>query len=244
MEKLIALLKESRSCVAFTGAGVSTLSGISDFRGQNGLYTRTDIDANKLFDINHFRSDPSYYYLKAKDFIYNLEEKTPNIVHTELARLEKKGIVKAVITQNIDLLHQKGGSERVVEVHGSPIVHRCLSCGKTWSFDEIAAMVQKDIVPSCDECGGTVKPEITFFGEALPFRAVEEAVQLSEQADLMLVLGSSLTVQPAASFPVYTLRSGGKLVIVNNMETPLDDQAELLFSDLKEVFTYIRDHLP
>jgi NAD-dependent deacetylase len=244
MDQLINLLKQSRFCVAFTGAGASTLSGISDFRGENGLYTRTDIDANKIFDINYFRRDPSYYYSKTKDFIYNLEEKEPSIVHTELARLEKKGIVKAVITQNIDLLHQKGGSERVVEVHGSPLVHRCLSCGKTWSFDEIAAIVQKDIIPSCDECGGTIKPDITFFGEALPFRAVEEAVQLSEQADLMLVLGSSLTVQPAASFPVYTLRSGGKLVIVNNMETPLDDQAELCFSDLNEVFTYIRDLLP
>lgn len=243
MEHLIKLLKEAKSAVAFTGAGVSTLSGISDFRGKNGLYNRRDIDAGKLFDIGYFHRDPSYYYLKSKNFIYNLEAKTPSIVHTELARLEELGIVKAVITQNIDLLHQKGGSKRIIEVHGSPIVHHCLSCGKSWGYEEIASMVQQDIVPTCDVCGGKVKPDITFFGEALPGRAVEEAVELAEKADVMLVLGSSLTVQPAASFPVYTLRNGGKLVIVNDMDTPLDSSAELLFKDLKEVFTYIHENL-
>ncbi len=243
MERLVKLLRDSKSAVAFTGAGVSTLSGIADFRGKNGLYTRKDIDAGKLFDIGYFHRDPSYYYMKSKDFIYNLEEKTPSIVHTELARLEEKGILKAVITQNIDLLHQKAGSKRVVEVHGSPLVHRCLSCGKTRDFEEIAEMVQRDVVPSCDACGGKVKPDITFFGEALPAAAVEEAIELSERADVMLVLGSSLTVQPAASFPVYALRNGGKLVIVNNMDTPLDYQAELTYSDLLEVFTYLHEHL-
>jgi NAD-dependent deacetylase len=243
MERLVNLLRDSKSAVAFTGAGVSTLSGIADFRGKNGLYTRKDIDAEKLFDIGYFHRDPSYYYMKSKDFIYNLEEKTPSIVHTELARLEEKGILKAVITQNIDLLHEKAGSKRIVEVHGSPLVHRCLSCGKTWDFEEIAGMVRRDVVPSCDACGGLVKPDITFFGEALPAAAVEEAIELSERADVMLVLGSSLTVQPAASFPVYALRNGGKLVIVNNMDTPLDYQAELTYSDLLEVFSYLHEHL-
>ena len=243
MERLVHLLQNSTSAVAFTGAGVSTLSGIADFRGKNGLYTRKDIDAGKLFDVGYFHRDPSYYYMKSKDFIYNLEEKTPSLVHTELARMEAMGIVKAVITQNIDLLHQKAGSKRVIEVHGSPLVHRCLSCGKTWNFDEIAETVQRDVVPSCDACGGVVKPDITFFGEALPADAVEEAIELSEQADVMLVLGSSLTVQPAASFPVYALRNGGKLVIVNNMDTPLDGRAELTYSDLLEVFSFIHEHL-
>lgn len=243
MERLVKLLRDSKSAVAFTGAGVSTLSGIADFRGKNGLYTRRDIDAGKLFDIGYFHRDPSYYYMKSKDFIYNLEEKTPSIVHTELARLEEMGILKAVITQNIDLLHEKAGSKRIVEVHGSPLTHRCLSCGKSWDFEEIAEMVRRDIVPSCDACGGLVKPDITFFGEALPAAAVEEAIELSEQADVMLVLGSSLTVQPAASFPVYSLQNGGKLVVVNNMDTPLDDRAELTYSDLLEVFSYLHGHL-
>lgn len=243
MKRLVHLLKESKYCVAFTGAGVSTLSGIADFRGKNGLYTRIDIDAGKLFDVGYFHRDPSYYYTKSKNFIYNLEQKTPSIVHTELARLEEMGILKAVITQNIDLLHQKAGSKRVIEVHGSPVVHSCLSCGKNWGFEAIAEMVQKDVLPTCDDCGGKIKPEITFFGEALPAQAVEDAVDAAEKADCMLVLGSSLTVQPAASFPVYTLRNGGKVVIVNDMETPLDSSAEQRYDDLREVFSYLKKNL-
>ena len=243
MEHLCTLIKESSFCVAFTGAGVSTLSGIADFRGRKGLYRRKDIDADRIFEITYFKRDPAYYYLKSKDFIYNLSEKTPSIVHTELARMEELGYVKAVITQNIDLLHQKAGSKRVIEVHGTPEVHRCLSCGKTWSFEEIARTVQQDIVPFCDECGGIIKPDITFFGESLPPDAVEEAVELSTRADLMLVLGSSLVVQPAASFPIYTLQNGGKIVIVNYMETPLDGSAELICDDLEEVFTRLSEKL-
>ena len=243
MERLIERIKGSTSCVVFTGAGVSTLAGIADFRGEKGLYKREDIDADRIFDIGYFKRDPSYYYLKSKDFIYGLEHKIPAIVHTELARLESAGYIQAVITQNIDLLHQKAGSRHVVEVHGSPMVHRCLSCGKTWTFEIIAAMVQEDRVPVCDACGGLVKPDITFFGEQLPAGALEEAFSLASRADLMLVLGSTLLVQPAASIPLYTLRQGGSLVIVNNMETPLDRYADLLYDDLESVFLYIHENL-
>jgi NAD-dependent deacetylase len=239
VDRLVTLLTNAASCVAFTGAGVSTLSGIADFRGKAGLYTRTDIDADKLFDLSYFYYDPWYYYSKTKDFIYALDDTAPNIVHTELARLEERGIVTAVITQNIDLLHQKGGSRRVVEVHGSPVTHRCIKCGKTWPFSEIVPIVMRDEVPSCDVCGGIVKPDITFFGEALPERAIAEAIALAESCDLMLVLGSSLTVQPAASIPVYALRAGADVVIVNDMETPLDGQATLVYRDLGEVFEYL-----
>jgi NAD-dependent deacetylase len=243
MEELAEKIRQSSRCVAFTGAGVSTLAGIADFRGEKGLYRREDIDADRIFDIGYFKRDPSYYYLKSKDFIYGLEHKTPAVVHTELARLEEAGYIKAVITQNIDLLHQKAGSKHVVEVHGSPMVHRCLSCGKTWDFSEIAAMVQEDRVPACDACGGIVKPDITFFGEQLPAGALEEAFSLASSADLMLVLGSTLLVQPAASIPMYTVRNSGSLVIVNNMETPLDEYADLRYSDLEEVFIYLKEHL-
>ena len=123
------------------------------------------------------------------------------------------------------------------------MVHRCLSCGKTWTFEIIAAMVQEDRVPVCDACGGLVKPDITFFGEQLPAGALEEAFSLASRADLMLVLGSTLLVQPAASIPLYTLRQGGSLVIVNNMETPLDRYADLLYDDLESVFLYIHENL-
>lgn len=242
MENLVRLLKESKYCVVFTGAGVSTLAGIRDFRGKNGLYTTAGDDAEKIFDIGYFHKKPSFYYRAAKNFIYNLEQKVPAIVHTELARLEKMGIVKAVITQNIDLLHQKAGSKKVIEVHGSPAIHRCLVCGKIYHFDEIVKIVQNDKVPQC-ECGGIIKPDITFFGEALPALAVEEAVSEASKADLMLVLGSTLVVYPAASFPVYTVKNGGKMVIVNNMATPLDYMAVKRYEDLDVVFKYISENL-
>ncbi len=239
LEKLETLIRESRFCTAFTGAGVSTLAGIADFRGKGGLYTRQDIDADRIFDIDYFRRDPSYFYLKSRDFIYNLDEKTPAIVHSELARLERLGILKGIITQNIDLLHQKAGSRKVVELHGTPSVHHCLSCGKKWDFSEIAILVRDRIVPRCDSCGGTIKPDVTFFGEMLPAGALEEGFRLASESDLMLVLGSTLLVQPAATVPLYTLRNGGKVVIVNNMETPLDCRASLIFDDLEEVFNFL-----
>lgn len=241
MDKFIKALEEARYCVVFTGAGVSTLSGIQDFRGEKGLYKK--VDAEKIFDLTYFHQDPSYYYRNSKDFIYDLEEKEPNIIHQEIARLEKKGIVKAVITQNIDLLHQKAGSAKVIEVHGSPEVHKCLECGRNFTFREISRVVQRDELPTCDSCGGMIKPEITFFGELLPAGALEEAIAESSRADLMVVLGSSLVVQPAASFPLYTLENGGQMVIVNNMATPLDSRAFLRYQDLYTLFAYTKEHI-
>jgi NAD-dependent deacetylase len=242
MDRFVELLETAHYCVVFTGAGVSTLSGIKDFRGENGLYSTT-ADADKIFDLPYFLTDPSLYYRRSKNFIYDLEEKKPGIVHREIARLEAAGRVKAVITQNIDLLHHKAGSKKVIEVHGSPRLHHCLECGSTYSFEEIAAVVRRDELPACRDCGGTVKPDITFFGENLPPRALEDAIRESSRADLMVVLGSTLLVQPSASFPLYSLQNGGRLVIVNNMATPLDRQAVLRFEDLEETFTYIQKHL-
>ena len=215
MDRLIEKLENSKYCVVLTGAGVSTLSGIQDFRGKNGLYKSAE--AEKIFDINCFMKDPLFYYQNSKNLIYNLDDKKPSIVHTELARLEKTGIVKAVITQNMDLLHQKGGSENVIEVHGSPAVHSCLSCGGKMEYGKVCEIVKEGGYPVCGKCGGIVKPGVTFFGEMLPEKALEKAMDETVRADLVIVLGSSLLVQPAASFPLYTVRSGGELVIVNNM---------------------------
>ncbi len=257
--KLFELIKGSRSCTALTGAGVSTLSGIRDFRGKNGLYK--EMDAERLFDLEYFFKDPSFYYQHTRDFIYNLREKKPSIVHTCLGALEQKGFVKGVITQNIDLLHQKGGSKRVVEIHGSPSLHYCPGCinsaeletikieniprygGTVMDFSEAAAMVMSGAMPRCKKCGGILKPGITFFGEALPVKALGEAESLARETDLMLILGTSLTVFPAAGLPEYTLRSGGSIVIVNNMATNLDYRAVLHFNDLESVFTIINDLL-
>ncbi len=241
MERLAALLRESKSCVAFTGAGVSTLSGIRDFRGKNGLYK--SFDAEKIFDIDYFHTDPEYYYRNTKDFIYSVDGYEPGIVHRVLARLERKGIVRAVITQNIDLLHQKAGSKNVIEVHGSPLVHRCLNCDKTYTYEYITGIVHENRVPRCTVCNGIIKPDITFFGEPLPAGAINSAIRCASEADLMLVLGSTLIVQPAASLPLYTRQNGGGVVIVNDMATPLDDDAELRYGDLMEVFTYLEENM-
>ncbi|MDR2730872.1 MAG: NAD-dependent deacetylase [Treponema sp.] len=232
---LWSLIQEAEYPVALTGAGVSTLSGIRDFRGKNGLYN--EMDAEKIFDIEYFIKDPSFYYSKAGSFIYNIDEKEASIVHKVLADLEKHGLLKALITQNIDMLHQKGGSKKVIEIHGSPEVHYCLRCaGIRMSFKEAAGILREGKLPACPKCGRVLKPAITFFGESLPIDALREAVSESQKADLMFVLGTSLTVQPAASMPEYTLRKGGKIIIVNNMPTYLDRRADLHFEDLDEVF--------
>ena len=240
--KITALYGEitaAKHCVALTGAGVSTLSGIRDFRGKNGLYN--DMDAEKIFDIDYFHQDPSFYYKSAGSFIYNIDEKEASVVHTCLGELEKRGFLKALITQNIDLLHQKGGSRRVIEVHGSPRVHYCLRCSAVrMNFEEAAAIVRSGGLPRCPACGRVLKPAITFFGESLPMEALREATEEAQAADLMLVLGTSLPVYPAASLPDYTLRNGGGVVIVNNMPTPLDGRAVQRFDDLGGVFEGLR----
>ncbi|MDR2542447.1 MAG: NAD-dependent deacetylase [Treponema sp.] len=233
--QLHKLIQKSKHLVALTGAGVSTLSGIRDFRGKNGLYN--EMDAEKIFSIHYFEKDPSFYYDNAGSFIYNIDEKEPSIVHNVLGKLEQQGYLKALITQNIDLLHQKGGCKNVIEIHGSPVTHHCLRCdGIRVSYEEVAAVVRKGEMPKCPKCSRVLKPAITFFGESLPVEALKLATIESRQADLMLVLGTSLTVYPAASMPEYTLRSGGKIVIVNNMSTPLDSRALLKFDELESVF--------
>jgi len=241
---LLRLLEEAEYTVAFTGAGVSTLSGIRDFRGKDGIYKDRSVNADRLFDLGYFHEHPGYYYTHTRDMIYDLESRRPNIIHRVCARLEEQGKIRSVITQNIDLLHQRAGSRRVVEVHGSPRVHRCLECDRSFPYADICRVVQEGRVPRCDECGGVVKPEITFFGEALPMAALSQAMEEASRSDLMLVLGSTLVVQPAASIPLYTARQGGRLVIVNDAETPLDDLAALRYPDLKSCFEFLETHLP
>ena len=239
-------ITEAQHPVALTGAGVSTLSGIRDFRGKNGLYNdpMESPDAEKMFNIDYFEQDPSLYYAKSASFIYNLDEKEPSVVHTVLGELEKRGNLNAVITQNIDMLHQKGGSKRVIEVHGSAQTHYCLRCaGVRVGFEEAAAIVRSGGMPQCPHCGKVLKPAITFFGEALPVDALRDAVTESQEADLMLVLGTSLTVHPAAGLPNYTLRSGGEIIIINNQPTPLDHYAVMRLTELGPIFEALRDCL-
>ena len=243
IDKLYNLIMNAKHLVALTGAGVSTLSGIRDFRGKNGLYNDPALsdDADKIFNINYFEQDPSLYYKSAASFIYNIDEKEPSIVHNVLGKLEKRGNLKSIITQNIDLLHQKGGAKNVIEIHGSPKIHYCLNCsGIRMPFEEAAAIVKSGEMPKCPKCSRVLKPAITFFGESLPVDALRKAVDEAQKADLMLVLGTSLTVFPAAGMPDYTLRCGGEIIIVNNMPTHLDGQCLMRFEDLEAVFSVLQ----
>jgi len=234
MGEVEALVRQARCAVAFTGAGVSTLSGLRDFRGKNGLYREKD--AAKMFDLRFFRQDPSYYYREAADLIYGLEGTLPGLVHRRLAEWEAAGWLQAVITQNVDFLHQRAGSRRVVEIHGSPARHHCLDCGAAETYEVIRGRLKAgEAVPRCG-CGGVFKPDITFFGEGLPDQAWRDAEALAREADLMLVLGTSLTVYPAASLPERCVDRGGRLVLVNDQPTGLDHRAFLRLGDLEAAF--------
>ena len=242
MERLIKAVENAKCVGCLTGAGVSTLCGIPDFRGPQGLYKNPD--AERIFNIDWFDRDPSVYYRGCAELVYGLNRFRPGPVHKALKHLEDLGKLKGIATQNIDMLHQKAGSAKVYEVHGSPILHHCRRCGDEKTFDEILAMIKagaavredadgSGFIPRCS-CGGAYKPDITFFGEMLPEKAFAAAQELAIRSDVFLVLGTSLTVFPAAGLPRYTLQAGGKVFIVNAQPTSLDDYAAGVYRDLAE----------
>jgi len=238
MNDLMEAIRAAKCVGCLTGAGVSTLCGIPDFRGPQGLYKNPD--AERIFDIDWFERDPCVYYRGCADLVYGLGRFEPGPVHKTLKRLEDAGKLQGIATQNIDMLHQKAGSTHVYEVHGSPYTHHCRRCGAAKGSDEIQAMIAANggieklgnpYVPRCT-CGGVFKPDITFFGEALPEEAFVAAQSLAIKSDVFLVLGTSLTVFPAAGLPRLTLQAGGKVFIVNGQPTPLDRYAAGCYTDL------------
>ena len=231
MKDLIEAIEGAKCVGCLTGAGVSTLCGIPDFRGPQGLYKQPN--AERIFDIDWFDRDPSVYYNGCAELVYGLDKFQPGLVHKALKHLEDKGKLAGIATQNIDMLHQKAGSSNVYEVHGSPILHHCRRCGDEKTFAEIMEMLKKGGVPKC-ACGGAYKPDITFFGESLPEEAFAAAQSLAIRSDVFLVLGTSLTVFPAAGLPRLTLQAGGKVFIVNAQPTSLDEYAAGVFRDLTE----------
>ena len=232
LQDLIDRLRGCSNAAVFTGAGVSTLCGIPDFRGPQGLYANPD--AERIFDIGWFRRDPSVYYKGCRKLVYGCCDVDPGPVHHAVAKLERAGIVRGVITQNIDMLHQKAGSRHVMEIHGSGLLHHCVGCGGEKGFREICDMLKDVDVPRCAQCGNAYKPDITFFGEMLPAKPLDEACELAASCELMIVLGSSLTVQPAASIPETAVRRGADLAIVNGQPTHLDAHARYRMPDLVE----------
>jgi NAD-dependent deacetylase len=227
---LAELIQSRQPCVVLTGAGISTESGIPDFRSPTGIWA--EVDPMEYASLRAFRADPEKvwsFYAKRVDMLTGAE---PNDGHRAIAELERRGLVKSVITQNIDLLHTRAGSEDVVEVHGSIRTASCLECGRVYP---LAAPAKRDApptvstslpVPRC-ECGAVLKPDVVFFGELLPQAEIDRAYELARAAALMLVVGSALEVFPVAELPLETLRSGGVLAIVNRGETALDAKAEL-----------------
>ncbi len=222
-----------------TGAGVSTPSGIPDFRSPSGIYSR--YDPEELFGLDNFLSNPSYFYKFAVENIFTMKDAKPNIVHYMIAKLESIKLVNGVITQNIDMLHKKAGSLNVAEVHGSIEEGHCIKCSRAYSLDEMynRSLESPDKVARCD-CGGLIKPDIIFFGELLPESEVEKAYKMIDDSTLMIAMGTSLAVYPAASFPQIILKKGGELVIVNRGSTPLDRWASLVLNeDLEKVSSEI-----
>jgi NAD-dependent deacetylase len=221
------LLLNAHQGLAFTGAGVSAESGIPTFRGDGGLWTK--YDPVKVASIDYFMSDPSAYWKVAKDRGRVALAALPNAGHHALAALEAGGHLVAVATQNTDGLHQDSGSRRVIELHGSGRTVQCLDCGNREPRSEVQARLDVEMPPRCGVCGGVfLKPTVVLFGEPMPQAAVQEAFALAREADVMLVVGSSLVVYPAAEIPVAALRSGASLIVINAEPTPLDDVATVV----------------
>ncbi len=221
------LLGEARSGLAFTGAGVSAESGIPTFRGEGGLWAR--YDPIKVSSIDYFMADPSAYWKVSRERARVVLAARPNPAHIALAALEKQGRLVAVVTQNTDGLHQDSGSRRVIEVHGSGRTVQCLDCGAQERRADVQARLDTEMPPRCRVCGGAfLKPTVVLFGEPMPYAAVQEAFGLAREADVVVVVGSSLVVYPAADIPLAAVRAGARMIVVNAEPTPFDELADVV----------------
>jgi len=230
IEKLAQIIVQSSKVVVFTGAGISTESGIPDFRSPGGIWSRYDPED---FTIQKFLSGPA-----ARKTIWKmsmegglLTEAKPNLAHYAIAELHNLGRLDCVITQNIDNLHQKAGvpEDRVFELHGNMEWAVCLSCHRRFPMPEVLRRIEQGVeVPDCPECRGILKPDAVFFGEALPQETLQEAIRRAKNCDLLIVIGSTLLIYPAAYIPTYAKEAGATLAIINLTPTPFDDYAEVI----------------
>jgi NAD-dependent deacetylase len=225
VSRLAELVRERQPCVVLTGAGISTESGIPDFRSATGIWAQ--YDPMEYATIQAFTRDPVKvwgFYARRFEVLTHAEA---NAGHIALAELERAGLVQAIVTQNIDGLHGRAGSQDVIEVHGSIRTASCLGCGEQVSLEDVVTSLQELPAPPCPSCGAILKPDVVMFGELLPPGAMERAVELSQRAGLLLVVGSSLEVYPVAGLPDETVSAGGALAIVNRGPTPFDRLAEV-----------------
>lgn len=219
VDKAARLIAKSKYCTALTGAGISTESGIPDFRGPQGLWSRVD---PKVATHSYFIDNPKdfwSFHLKFMEF----RNVKPNDAHIALSKLEKLSVLKYVITQNIDGLHQQAGLKNVIELHGNLKTASCIYCGRKYSYEEVLEIIGREgLPPRCPVCRGILKPDVVLFEEPLPYDAIATAYYESSRSDLMLVLGTSLAVYPAASLPETVKSHGGKLIIINLESTQKD----------------------
>ena len=237
--KLKSWIEESNNIVFFGGAGVSTESGIPDFRGEKGIYkTISEYGVNPETILSHtfFENNKEVFFDYCKKNLIYTDAK-PNAAHYALAKLEEEGKLKAVITQNIDNLHQEAGSKNVLELHGTLYKNYCIKCGKKFSIDYI---INSDGVPKCDKCGGVVRPDVVLYEEGLDMNLMEEAVRYISNADILIIGGTSLAVYPAAGLINYY--RGHKLVLINKSTTNVDSRADLvLHMSIGKVFKKVVD---
>ena len=221
LEQFARMLASARRAVFFGGAGVSTESGIPDFRSTDGLYRqkwRYPPETILSFTFFHHNTEEFYRFYREKMLF---PDAAPNPAHLALAKWEREGRISAIVTQNIDGLHQAAGSRRVIELHGSVLRNHCTECGKFYGLE---AILHTKGVPHCD-CGGLIKPDVVLYEEQLPEQAIEDALEVLGQADLLIIGGTSLSVYPAAAFAAFYR---GPLVIVNRSETQMDEDADLV----------------
>jgi NAD-dependent deacetylase len=243
LQQASQLIKEAKYCVALTGAGISTPSGIPDFRSPgSGIWTK--YSPMEVASLSAFRYYPMRFYDWIRPFVKNLFQAEPNPAHIALSRLEEGNHLRSVITQNIDALHQKAGNQTVIEVHGTYQSLTCLGCYKQIqaAYQFLVDFIDQKEIPHCPDCGNLLKPDIILYEEQLPSETWKLARQEIDFCDLLLVLGSSLTVTPTCDLPLTALSKGAKLIIINRTHTHLDDLAEITFQDeLEKILPMIVD---
>ena len=231
IEEVARLILASQRTVVFAGAGLSTESGIPDFRSPGGVWEKYDPEDFYFQKFLASEASREKYWQMATEMYDPMKKAQPNPAHLAIAELEKLGKLDCVITQNIDGLHHKAGNseEKIIELHGTAMHVTCLNCKKKYDREEIQDRIRKGTkVPYCDDCQGPLKPATISFGQSMPERETQEAYNRSSLSDLFIVIGSSLSVQPAASMPVVAKRGGAKLVIINRDPTPYDEMAEFV----------------
>lgn len=238
VEMLRDAISMSNNIVFVGGAGVSTASGLPDFRGTNGLYTVSSAEKPEdLLGKKCFKENPSKWFKFYREHMV-FDNAEPNIIHKKLAELEAQGKLLGIITQNIDGLHQKAGSKNVIEIHGTSSVNYCTKCNREYEEDYIKTHCDKDYVSRCEKCGGVVRPDMTLFGEAIDTFKLYDATALIEKADMLIAAGTSLKVYPVTGLVSHF--KGKTLAILNNQPTPEDKRASIVLRDnLVDIFSQL-----